>query len=222
MDPDRADVERGHPAGDRLLRLRRPPVAALRHQPRLDPPPPLGQSRSLARAAGLVRARPRPQGRAVRARRRGRARREEALPQHRSAALREDQRLDRPPPVRAAGAAVHPRAVALARRAARALSRGSAAGDRHDHAPGVAPRRPGLRGLPPERLGQAGRGAVQRAADRRRAGLGPAGLARGHPRPRYPPAHDQDPPWTDAKAQARPARRRPRRHAGPGERPRGR
>ena len=73
LDPHRADLERGHPARDRLLRLRRRGLAALRRQPRHDPAPHLGQPRADARAAGLVRARPRSQGRAVRARGRGRA-----------------------------------------------------------------------------------------------------------------------------------------------------
>ena len=43
VDPHRADVERADPARDRLLRLRRRRVAALRRQPRLDPAARLGQ-----------------------------------------------------------------------------------------------------------------------------------------------------------------------------------
>ena len=69
----RADLERARRARDRLLRLRRPRDAPLRRQPRLDPAPRLVEPRRLARAAGLVHPGPRPQGRAVRARRQDRA-----------------------------------------------------------------------------------------------------------------------------------------------------
>ena len=50
----------------------------------------------------------------------------------------------------------------------------------------------GVRGLPPERLGQAHRGAVQRAAAARRTGLGAARLAGGEPAARHPEAHHPD------------------------------
>ena len=76
LDPDRADVERGHPAGDRLLRLRRRGLAALHREPGHHPAAPLGQPGAHAGAARLVRARSRSQGRAVRARGAGGARRQ--------------------------------------------------------------------------------------------------------------------------------------------------
>ena len=67
------DLERGHAARDRLLRLRRRSDAALHRQPRHDPAAHLGQPGGQPREARLVRARPRPEGGAVRRRGEGRA-----------------------------------------------------------------------------------------------------------------------------------------------------
>ena len=71
LDAHRDGLLQGLRARHPLLRARRRGVAALRRQPRHDPDPHVERSVGLARAARLAGARPRPQGRAVRARGRG-------------------------------------------------------------------------------------------------------------------------------------------------------
>ena len=113
---------------------------------------------------GLVRARSRSQGSAVHAGGRGGARGARPVRAHRAARLREDERLVGPAPARSARTPVHARAVALAGRAAGALPGRAAARDRHHHPTGLAAGRPGLHRLPAERVRQAARLAVLRAA----------------------------------------------------------
>ena len=191
VDPDRADVERGHPAGDRLLHLRRRGLAAVRHQPGIHPAAPVVEP-DLRRWSGRtgvcsisIRRAPRSSMWS-----RWRWRRRAAVPTDRAAAAGEDQRVHGTTPARPAGPAVHARAVAIAGGAAGAMPGRAAAEHRHHHAPGVAAGRAGVRGLSPERVGEADRGAVQRQAAARGAGVGAAPVAGGEPEPRHPSAHD--------------------------------
>ena len=142
LDPHRADVERGHPARDRLLRLRRRRVAALRRQPGHDSAAHLGQPGADPRAAGLVRARSRSEGGAVRATW-SRSRWWPATLCERIGLplLREDQRLVGSPHPGAAGPAVHATSsrASLGELLARCRRR-RAAGHRHDHPAGITAR----------------------------------------------------------------------------------
>ena len=65
VDSHLPHLERGHAARHQVFRLRRRRVAALRREPRLDPDAHLEQPSRIARAAGLVRDRPRSEGGAV-------------------------------------------------------------------------------------------------------------------------------------------------------------
>ena len=220
LDPDRAHVERGHPARDRLLRLRRPRLAALRDQPGSIPIH-LWASRAptLERPDWCVLdldPKGAPFEHVVEV-----AKGLKTLCDRIDLPVNDQEhRLLRPAPDDPARPAVHPRAVPLARRAAGPLHRGPAARHRHDRTSGEPARGQGLRRLPPERLRQADRLAVLRASAAGRPGVGAADLARGEQEAGHPAAHHADSAGADAEARRRPAgsraraEPRPRRRAG--------
>ena len=132
-----------------------------------------------------------------------------ALRRDRAARVRQDERLDRPPRARAAGAPGDLRPVAHAGRAPRAGRRAGAAAR---SPPSSASSRSGTGKVYVDFLqnghGQAAGGAVQHAAASRRAGVGAARLERGQARPRHLALHDRVDAAAAARDEARPARRR--------------
>ena len=190
LGPDGARPLEGHRPGHRILRRRPRRGAPVRGQPGHDPDPRVERAGPVARAPGLARPRPGPEGCALHRRGAGRAGRPSAAGRARAPEPREDVRGDRPPRPGPPGRAVHPRAGADPGAVAGHAGRGGRARNRHGGAPARRAGRQGLRRLRPERPRPDHRRALLGPAAAGRAGLMPPRVAGGDRPSRSGPLHD--------------------------------
>ena len=213
MDPHRQHLERRNAARHSLFRLRRRPGAAVHRQPGVDPAAHLGESRRLARAAGLVRARSRPEGGALSRRDSHGAGAPPPVRVDRPAELCEDHREDGAPYTPVVRPPVYICSIPYAGRAPRPvrLARARRCGD--DRSSRHEAWRQSVSRLSTKSARADDRRAVQRAAPAGGNRLHATAMGRSRGRARSARLHDQDRPRPHAIPNERSVRRGSRAEA---------